>query len=126
MKALFVVLAVCLAGVFANDPIKDINKDHIKACLVENGFDPQLYPNGLRDAKVPEKQETNKKCYYACMMKKMNLMKPDGALNEDAIRTKFNLNADTLAKTVNACKAQVANKNDFCKMAGCLMDKRGV
>jgi len=118
MKVIAVVLAVCLAVVIATDPIKDVNKDFVKACLVENGFDPNMYPTGLRNAKVPEKQEQNKACYYACMMKKMNLMKPDGSLNEDNLKTKFNLNLEQLGKAMNTCKAQV--KDD--KQTGRLPD----
>nr|QDJ95967.1 odorant-binding protein 24 [Encarsia formosa] len=123
MRIFVSFLALCLVGVFAEDPIKDVNKDFVKACLVEQGFDPQLYPTGLRNAKVPEKQEQAKNCYYACMMKKMNLMKADGSLNEDALRQKFNLNLDTLGKALNTCKAQA--KADTCKLAGCLMANRG-
>ncbi|XP_001600607.1 uncharacterized protein LOC100113557 [Nasonia vitripennis] len=123
MKAVVIVLAVCLAGVFAEDPIKDINKEYIKGCLIENGFDPQQYPTGLRNAKVPEKQEQNRNCYYSCMMKKMNLMKADGSLNEDALRQKFNMNLDTLGKALSTCKDQV--KDDKCKLAACLMANRG-
>ncbi|XP_014219837.1 uncharacterized protein LOC106647812 [Copidosoma floridanum] len=121
--AVVIFLAACVVAVFAEDPIKDINKDYIKSCLIENGFDPQQYPNGMRNVKVPEKQEQNRNCYYSCMMKKMNLMKADGSLNEDALRTKFNLNLDTLHKALNTCKTQV--KNDNCKMAACLMANRG-
>ncbi|OXU23621.1 hypothetical protein TSAR_005941 [Trichomalopsis sarcophagae] len=149
MKAVVIVLAVCLAGVFAEDPIKDINKEYIKGCLIENGFDPreyirdnqslriasnrsltepfrfpaEQYPTGLRNAKVPEKQEQNRNCYYSCMMKKMNLMKADGSLNEDALRQKFNMNLDTLGKALSTCKEQV--KDDKCKLAACLMANRG-
>lgn len=33
-------------------------------------------------------------------------MKPDGKLDEGALRAKFNLNVDTLNKALDTCKAQ--------------------
>nr|WJN66529.1 odorant-binding protein 9 [Leptocybe invasa] len=125
MKTIAIVLAVCLAFVYADDPLKDVPKDLIKTCLTENGFDAAQYPNGLRNVKVPDNQEKNRDCYYACMMKKMNLMKPDGMLLEDNLKTKFNLNLETLQKAMNTCKGQVKG-NDSCKLAACLMANRGI
>ncbi|XP_011505186.1 PREDICTED: uncharacterized protein LOC105368002 [Ceratosolen solmsi marchali] len=124
MRTFVVILAFCLVGVFAEDPINDVNKDFIKACLIEHGFDPQQYANGLKNEKIPEKEEQNRNCYYACMMKKMNLMNTDGTLNESNLFIKFSVNVDKLGKALDTCKSQ--NKNDSCKLASCLMANRGV
>ncbi|KAL7300124.1 uncharacterized protein LOC106649244 [Trichogramma pretiosum] len=126
MKTAAFLLVVCFVAVFAEDPIKDqaVSKDLIKACLTENGFDAAQYPAGLRNAKVPENMEQKRNCYYACMMKKMNLMKTDGALNEENLRSKFSTNLETLNKAIDTCKAQ--GQNDFCKLASCMMANREI
>uniref|UniRef100_A0ABD2WTR5 Uncharacterized protein n=1 Tax=Trichogramma kaykai TaxID=54128 RepID=A0ABD2WTR5_9HYME len=106
------------------DPIKNvINKDYMKACLTQNGFRASSYPDGLRNAKVAFRYEENRDCYFACMMTKMGMIKPNGHPNEDAIRSTFGKHIDQVNKALKVCRVQ---ENNSCKYAACMMANRGI
>ncbi|XP_057340917.1 general odorant-binding protein 56a-like [Microplitis mediator] len=109
MKIFAVIIAVCFVGAVV--AIGDLTEEervkldeHAKACVNETGFYDTNADTGKKDKWITYGFKLQ--CYFSCMLKKMNIMNEDGALNEEMIRKKMadELPADQIDVVYTKCK----------------------
>ncbi|XP_014206340.1 general odorant-binding protein 56d-like [Copidosoma floridanum] len=108
MKVLFAFLVICIVGAFCatlTDEQKQKLKGYKEACIAETGVDKAVIDAIGKGG--PIKRDSKLDCYAACLLKKSGVMKEDGTLDIEAVRTK--------AATINADQEKVKKVIDKCK-----------
>ncbi|XP_014206285.1 uncharacterized protein LOC106637839 [Copidosoma floridanum] len=127
--AVILLAVVCFVGArpkgFSDEENKMIMQ-HSDSCMVEAGVDKALtqYPFNEKGEMI---QDEDFNCFLACMYKKIDVMKPDGTINEEVARSMVSqgLSQEKMHEAVK-CIAQVGNNtcDTAGKLLGCVMKIR--
>ncbi|XP_032691012.1 general odorant-binding protein 83a-like [Odontomachus brunneus] len=106
MKVIVVVLAVCFAAALGEltDEQKEKLKTYKESCISETGVDPNVVKNA-KEGMIDESDE-KLACFATCLLKKMGMMKENGDIDIDAVRSKIpsNIPQEEADRVINICK----------------------
>ncbi|XP_008210132.1 uncharacterized protein LOC100122889 [Nasonia vitripennis] len=125
MRVLLVVVSVCFVGSYADyaDDIRKLQEEtkrieeYRRPCLKEVGLyaDPA---NGITSQPASSPTIGQIFCLWACLYRKNGSIRPDGSVDEAAVRSKNPELEGPLDVIISKCENQAGENT--CKLAGCL------
>ncbi|XP_014206345.1 general odorant-binding protein 83a [Copidosoma floridanum] len=127
--AVVLFVAVCFVGAFSeslsNEEAEKL-MEYKESCTAETGVDEAVLMQPYDD-KEELVQDEKLNCYFACILKKMDMMDSDGTINMETARSQ--LLRDLCPKKIDEsveCLSQVGDSpcNTAGKIFGCIMKIR--
>ncbi|CAB0029033.1 unnamed protein product [Trichogramma brassicae] len=105
-------LKSCVAQSTLKDEQKAKLREFKEGCIKESGVDAAVVDGIVKGGPITRGDKID--CFSACMLKKIGIMKPDGAIDVEAARGKVkttNADPDKANKVIDACKDLVRRGN---------------